>query len=320
MGAEKFADRKQVQVFIPNDAVPEDGSVAIGIERSGRRCTLIACIALDGTRLEPAIVTKYKTVNSQLFENGLTPENITAYWTPNSFINGDVFEEWLTDVFLPHVELTRTRLRERLGQFNEKAVLVMDGCRCHTQERHLQLLEEHDVDVRLLVPHTSHLTQPLDLGVFGQVKSLLRGEATYAVDVGRVDDAVAEELDPERAPGRRRAERGFAMAEYVADIVDAYERATTRRRVVSAFRQAGILYKTPDPVEFERRAAYTDPSHARAVVRQTGLFAGWAPVERPARRSIRVEHLRLNRRRRVHLNLPNRPSFDQPRRPAPAPP
>ena len=94
----------------------------------------------------------------------MTPENITANWTPNSFINGDVLEEWLNDVFLPHVELTRARLRDRLETFNEKAVLVMDGCRCHTQERHLQLLEEHDVNVRLLVPHTSHLTQPFDRG------------------------------------------------------------------------------------------------------------------------------------------------------------
>ena len=68
-----------------------------------------------------------------MFETGLTPENITAYWTQNSFINGDVFEEWLTDVFLPHVDETRARLRERLGRFNERAVLVMDGCRCHTQ-------------------------------------------------------------------------------------------------------------------------------------------------------------------------------------------
>ena len=106
------------------------------------------------------------------------------------------------------------------------------------------------------------------------MKSLLRGEATYAVDVGRVDDAVAEELDPERTPGRRRAERGFAMAEYVADIVDAYERATTRRRVVSAFRQAGILYRIPEAGDLRRRVAYVDPAFARVVNKKRGPFEG----------------------------------------------
>ena len=68
MGAERFADRKQVQVFVPEAEAPDDGTVPIGIERSTRRCTLVACIALDGTRLKPAIFTKNRTVNSRLFE------------------------------------------------------------------------------------------------------------------------------------------------------------------------------------------------------------------------------------------------------------
>ena len=131
-----------------------------------------------------------------------------------------------------------------------------------------------------LVPHSSHLTQPLDLGIFGQVKNAVRNEATYLMKVegDDVDDGLdtvvdeEEEVeensmadpDPDAAqtedvdessddpddfeePRRRRAERSKALADYMLALLDAYERATTRRRVVSAFGQAGIFYKSPDP-------------------------------------------------------------------------
>ena len=42
-------------------------------------------------------------------------------------------------------------------------------------------------------------------------------------------------------------ERGKALADYILALLDAYEKATTRRRVVSAFGQAGIFDKTPNP-------------------------------------------------------------------------
>ena len=51
----------------------------------------MVCIVLDGSRLTPAVVIKNVTVNSLLFENGYSPENVTIYTTANSFVTGDVF-------------------------------------------------------------------------------------------------------------------------------------------------------------------------------------------------------------------------------------
>ena len=42
MGTELFADRKRVRVLIPNNMVPDDGDIHVGIPRSGRKCTLLA--------------------------------------------------------------------------------------------------------------------------------------------------------------------------------------------------------------------------------------------------------------------------------------
>ena len=160
MGAERIADRKHLKVFVPQAQAPNDGRVAIGIERSTRRCTLVGCISAYGTRLKPTIITRNKTLNSRLFETGLTPENITIYWTKTAFIDGDVFLLWLKEVFVPHVEATRDHLRQRLGDFDDRAVLVLDGCRCHTQEQHIEFLASKNITMRLLVAHTSHLSRP----------------------------------------------------------------------------------------------------------------------------------------------------------------
>ena len=63
MGAERYADRKRVNVFLPN-RMEHRGGMEVGIPRTTHRCTLVACIALDGSRVKPAVITKNKTLNS----------------------------------------------------------------------------------------------------------------------------------------------------------------------------------------------------------------------------------------------------------------
>ena len=81
MGAERFADRKRIYVLFPPERGPVEEGVAVGVPRSARRCTLMACIAMDGTRLKPAVITKTPTMNTKLFETGYGPENITFFTT-----------------------------------------------------------------------------------------------------------------------------------------------------------------------------------------------------------------------------------------------
>ena len=176
----------------------------VGVPRTINRCTLLGCVGLDGTRVKPAIITKNKTLNSLIFESGYSPENVAFHSITNSFITGDVFMQWLNDIFIPHVEATRETLRRRLGAFNERAVLILDGCSCHTNERFRQFLESKNITMMFLVPHSSHLTQPLDLGVFGLVKRVMRDSTTYALNVEELNDALDDALDgvvpPEAAP------------------------------------------------------------------------------------------------------------------------
>ena len=111
MGAEMFADRKRVFVYVPKDKVPKNGPVFVGVPRSSRRVTLLACISLDGTSLRPTIITRTKTINSAVFEKGgYDSQRLQIYDTENSFITNDVFGRWLCDVFLIEVEEHRKTL------------------------------------------------------------------------------------------------------------------------------------------------------------------------------------------------------------------
>ena len=85
MGAERFADRKAVFTFLPPQ-VEAERDATLGVPRTSNRCTLVACIALDGTTLMPTVITKTRTVNTNVFEKGYGPENVALFSTKNSFI------------------------------------------------------------------------------------------------------------------------------------------------------------------------------------------------------------------------------------------
>ena len=167
MGTEMFADRKRVFVFVPAQRA-RNGPLSVGVPRSTRRCTLIGCICLDGTTLCPAVITKTETISSVVFsEGGYTPDSIEFHTTDNSFINNEVFGEWLCVVLIPKIERRQVKLRRRLGPVDDRAVLILDGLKCHVMEPFMELLRRHNVTVVVLVPHSSHMTQPLDVGIFG---------------------------------------------------------------------------------------------------------------------------------------------------------
>ena len=52
MGAERYADRKRVNVFVPEEDAPEDGGILVGIPRTANRCTLMACIGSGRSKAE----------------------------------------------------------------------------------------------------------------------------------------------------------------------------------------------------------------------------------------------------------------------------
>ena len=270
MGAETFADRKRIFVFLPESDVPANGSPTVGVPRSTRRCTLVACVSLDGTRLCPAVITKTVTISSAVFsQGGYTPDRLRIYQTDNSFINNDVFGEWLCDIFLPEVHRRRKWLAETLGIYNQRAVLIIDGCSCHKAEAFKELLRRHNVAMLFLVPHSSHMTQPLDVGIFANVKQLIRSDTKYVINLHKLDQAIVRQIEAENLRDYR-VEKGQLLAEYVLKILRAFEQATTADHIISAFRQVGVHSKLEVRGNLNRWVSFADPTTARVVVSNYG--------------------------------------------------
>lgn len=79
------------------------------------------------------------------------------------------FREWVKVILLPYVQ----KKRLQLGKPDQKALLLVDGHSSRADSESLALLKENGVEVMLLVPHSSHLTQPLDLSLNFEFKTAL---------------------------------------------------------------------------------------------------------------------------------------------------
>lgn len=82
-------------------------------------------------------------------------------------MNEELFNIYLDEVFIPGVD----NLRKIKNIPTAWAGLAMDQFSGHNSDRIRHKLEANKIKVVWLPPHTSHLTQPLDLVTFGIFKS-----------------------------------------------------------------------------------------------------------------------------------------------------
>ena len=125
--------------------------------------------------------------------------------------------------------------------------------------------------MRVLVTHTSHLTQPLDVGVFGRCKNLIRSNSSLSINLQNIDGAVRDEAAAEREGREPSTEPGKKLAEFIVCILQAFHQATARSLVVSAFDQVGICSRPSRGNNPPARESFVDPTRARLVVDETVL-------------------------------------------------
>ena len=76
-------------------------------------------------------------------------------------VDGANFVEWFCNVFLPAVEDIR---------HTGPVVLFLDGHQSHTTLGLVEEAQDKGIVLYTFPPHTTHLLQPLDVGVFGPLK------------------------------------------------------------------------------------------------------------------------------------------------------
>ncbi|XP_077660230.1 uncharacterized protein AFUA_2G03570 [Aspergillus fumigatus Af293] len=108
--------------------------------------TIIECISSKGTSIPPVVILKGK-------------EHQAA--CKNGWITDEIDLHWLKVVFEPYSRRFLT---------GAKRLLILDGHSSHLTPEFDTFCKENAIICLCMPPHTSHLLQPLDVGVFGPLK------------------------------------------------------------------------------------------------------------------------------------------------------
>ena len=123
---------------------------------SKAQVSIAACVSVAGQSLPPFIIWKRKSMPPDLAIGELPG---TEYGlSEKGWMNGVLFHSWFRKVFLRYAHASRPLL------------LLLDGHSSHYCLDTIQLATENEIIIFTLPPNTTHLTQPLDKGVFGPLK------------------------------------------------------------------------------------------------------------------------------------------------------
>ena len=118
--------------------------------------TVVACVSASGQYIPPMVIWARKKMTPEL-AMGEVPGTIYAL-SGKGWMTAEIFNKWFKCHFLRYASAVRP------------IILLMDGHSSHYCPETIQLAAAEGVILFTLPPNTTHLTQPLDKGVFGPFK------------------------------------------------------------------------------------------------------------------------------------------------------
>ena len=183
---------------------------------SGRKgqITSVACANAAGQAIPPMVIYNASKLNPDWTKGEVVG---TKYGlSMNGWINTDLFEAWFMEHFIPNAVSSRPLF------------LLLDGHSTHYQPQVLKFAMEHQCIILCLPPHTTHETQPLDVGIFAPLK----------VQWGRVCHNFYQ-----KNPGKIVNKFNFNTL-----FSEAWYGAVTSVNIMAGFRKAGVFPFNPNAV------------------------------------------------------------------------
>jgi hypothetical protein len=149
-----------------NNVIAERGSSNVWAQdaTANFHMTIAGCIGAGGQVLPPLFILPGVTVSFDTF-NELTIADAAISTTSSGFMNARLFKLWL-----------QMFSRSIGDEVDRPVLLVYDGCASHLSLDILEEAEKLQVLLFKLPANTTHLFQPLDVGVFGPLKRQIRTE------------------------------------------------------------------------------------------------------------------------------------------------
>ena len=123
---------------------------------SKSQITVVACVSAAGQAIPPLIIWKRKTMTPEMAIGEIVG---TQYgFSESGWTNSILFDSWFKKQFM------------RYAPAGRPLILFLDGHSSHYFPDTIALAAENGIIIFTLPPNTTHLTQPLDKGVFGPFK------------------------------------------------------------------------------------------------------------------------------------------------------
>jgi hypothetical protein len=190
--------------------------------------TAICSVAADGHVVPPFLCVAGRFHLAAWYSDGQIPGNWVVRTTKTGWTDNATGLEWLKH-FDQH-----TRARQK-GQWR---MLVLDGHGSHTNAEFSEYCEENGIVPLCLPSHSSHKTQPLDVGVFGPLKT------AYGTQISNLARAHITHVTKD---------------DFFPAFRAAFEATFTEQNVKGGFRGAGLVPLDPDAVIATRDVRFVTP-------------------------------------------------------------
>jgi hypothetical protein len=233
-GTQLGASKRQI---VMGDARKKSTYIADPTQREW--VTTIECISATGCKTRPLTIFKGKSVQLQWFNAKDTPD--WRYTTSeNGWTSTEIGIAWLEGIFIPETRPIDDSWR----------ILVVDGHGSHISVEFLYLCKINRIQLIFLPPHTSHITQPLDLTCFSPIKTRYREKIA---ELAVFDDA-----------SKVKKER------FITAYRHARDESLTERVIRSGFRKAGLIPYNPEVVlqsPFVKQAIVNEPTSIKQEIK-----------------------------------------------------
>ena len=187
--------------------------------------TSIECISGGGETIPPMLILSGSVMLEKHFQNSLHDDTLLAI-TKTGYTNQFLSLEWLKH-WNKHTE------KKKKGIWR---MLIFDGHRSHLSNDFLFYCWEHKVIPFLLPPHTTHLLQPLDVGIFQPLKHWHQVALHDSIQYGDLE---------------------FSKIEFLNAYQKMRDRTFKSTVILSAWRKVGLIKFDPD--EVYRRMKHWEP-------------------------------------------------------------
>jgi len=173
----------------------------------GKNITVVLGISATGVYVPPFLIFARKRMDKQLIEGA--PPGSVAIGNDNGWMTSDSFLQYL-EHFCKHVKTTP----------ENPILLILDNHVSHVSLQAIRFCREHNITMLGFPPHTTHRLQPLDVAVFGPLKTYY----SQTCDTFMVNN-----------PGRVINDRDIGKL-----FSEAYNRAATVGNAIKGFSACGI--------------------------------------------------------------------------------